>query len=57
MLMPCVCNVYTIEVNDATYVNNGRPLCAPATCEMVREHGFRAVRIPLASPEECNDAA
>jgi hypothetical protein len=55
--MPCACNVYTVDVDHAAYVNNGRPLCHPDTCQKVREHGRNITRVPLASPEEANVAA
>jgi hypothetical protein len=56
----CVCGIYSTEVEHATFVRDGRPLCHHETCQKVRHHGRLVPRyepVPLASPEEMNNAA
>lgn len=31
----CYCGVYSLNPENATYVKNGKPLCAAITCERV----------------------
>jgi hypothetical protein len=60
MLMPCRCGVYAVEVEHATYVMGGRPLCNADTCAKVHHHGLLVPRyqpVPLASFEEADRAA
>lgn len=45
MRVPCLCGVYRLNPENATYVREGVPLCHAATCQKVAEHRHVA-RVP-----------
>lgn len=44
MKVPCYCGKYRLDPEHATYVKDGKPMCHPDTCRMVKEHGNRGLR-------------
>lgn len=38
MQVRCACGVHTVDPEHSNYVKNGVPMCAPWTCQKVREH-------------------
>lgn len=52
MKVPCACDgVHLVDPEYANYVKDGVPMCAPWTCEKVREHRNLA-RVPYFDDEE-----
>lgn len=41
MRVHCHCHRYLVNPEHATYVKNGVPMCAAATCQKVQEHRAR----------------